>query len=54
MRRIEMNDDLIHEVDELLLKFDTIEELQELIDYIEQRIMEREEFEWEDGGPPRH
>ena len=42
-----MNEDMVHEVDELLLKFETTEELEELVSYIESEIAKRE---FDEGG----
>ena len=44
-----MNEEMIHRVDELLLKFETVEDLEELVSYIEAEILAREEFAYEGG-----
>ncbi len=37
-----MEDKIIFEIDELMRHLDTIEELQELVDYVENEIVKRE------------
>ncbi len=40
-----MNEEMMHEIDELLLKFDTLEDLEELFAYIEDEYNERDQKE---------